>query len=158
MDDRVAFRKMEVRDIEKVLRVEKACFRNPWTRQAFYNELTHNQFACYILAELEGDTIGYGGMWLIINEAHITNIAIHPDMQGKRFGLRLMLYLMGLAKLRGADKMTLEVRRSNEKAKNLYQKLGFTVTGVRPGYYSDNFEDALIMWVDIDDTLSKTWD
>lgn len=151
METQVLFRRMHTKDIEDILVVEKACFRSGWTPQAFYNELKNNQFACYILIEYEEQVVGYGGMWIIINEAHITNIAVHPAYQRKGLGLRLMGEMMNSARTMGADKMTLEVRESNNVAKHLYAKLGFEVTGVRPGYYSDNLEDALIMWVNLYD-------
>lgn len=146
---KVDFRQMTLTDIPAVLTVEKATFPTPWTRQAFYNELAYNQFANYIVVETEGRIIGYGGMWLILNEAHITNIAIHPDYRGLGIGESMMDHLMALAHLSGAGKITLEVRVSNEVAQNLYRKKGFNATGIRPRYYTDNQEDALIMWAEL---------
>nr|WP_108024170.1 ribosomal protein S18-alanine N-acetyltransferase [Melghirimyces profundicolus] len=140
------FRPMTLVDIPAVLRVERASFTNPWTRQAFYNELAYNQFAHYTVAEKEGHVIGYAGMWLILDEAHITNIAIHPDFRGSGAGEALMEYLMEWARSSGAKSMTLEVRVSNRAAQNLYRKKGFESMGIRPRYYTDNQEDALIMW------------
>ncbi|QKI80875.1 ribosomal protein S18-alanine N-acetyltransferase [Kroppenstedtia eburnea] len=145
----VKFRTMAPADIPGVLAVERASFSTPWTRQAFYNELVHNQFATYILAVTNDGIIGYGGMWLIMDEAHITNIAVHPDWRGQGIGESMFDYLMALAHLSGAEKMTLEVRVSNEIAQNLYRKKGFQATGIRPRYYTDNQEDALIMWAEL---------
>lgn len=145
----VDFRPMVLTDIPSVLTVEHASFPTPWTRQTFRNELMYNQFATYAVAVTKGRIIGYGGMWLILNEAHITNIAIHPDYRGLGIGESMMDYLMVLAQLSGVRKMTLEVRLSNVVAQNLYRKKGFDATGVRPGYYTDNQEDALVMWAEL---------
>ena len=82
--------------------VEHASFAIPWTRQAFYNELVHNQFARYTVAQVDGKLIGYCGMWLIIDEAHITNIALLPEYRGKGIGKELLIYKMAEAKLSGA--------------------------------------------------------
>ena len=86
-------------------------------------------------------------MWLIIDEAHITNIAVHPEKRGIGLGELLMVHLMTMAKFYGAADMTLEVRVSNDIAKNLYHKLNFKEKGFRKNYYADTNEDALIMWV-----------
>lgn len=143
---KVSFRTMTIADIPAVIRVEHASFPTPWTRQAFYNELAYNQFAHYIVVVKNEQVIGYVGMWLIMNEAHITNIAIHPDDRGKGYGEQTLNHAMEVARRHGADRMTLEVRVSNHIAQALYQKKGFEPTGRRPRYYTDNHEDALIMW------------
>ncbi len=139
------FRPMRPADIPAILKVEHASFTLPWTRQAFYNELVHNQFARYTVAELDGQVIGYCGMWIILDEAHITNIAILPEYRGKKIGKALLIYKMAEAKISGAATMVLEVRVSNHIAQRLYQSLGFRKIGVRPRYYTDNHEDAYIM-------------
>ncbi|UOE94376.1 ribosomal protein S18-alanine N-acetyltransferase [Alkalihalobacillus sp. LMS39] len=142
---------MTVQDIEQVLIVEHDAFTVPWSQQAFVNELKNNQFANYVVMELDTTIIGYCGVWLVLDEAHITNIAIHSDYQGRKFGEALLLYVMELAKTYGSKKMTLEVRVSNKKAQKLYKKLGFKMGGLRKNYYTDNLEDALIMWVVLDE-------
>ena len=109
-------------------------------------EIQQNDFALYIVAVYDGAVIGYGGMWLIFNEAHITNVAVRPDLRGKNIGKALMLEIIRQAVLRGADSMTLEVRPSNKIARRLYQGLGFKERGVRKHYYADTNEDAIIMW------------
>lgn len=139
------FRGMRPADIPAILKVEDASSAIPWTRQAFYNELIHNQFARYTVAELDGQVIGYCGMWVILDEAHITNIALLPEHRGKQIGKALLIYKMAEAKLSGAVTMVLEVRVSNHIAQGLYQSLGFQKVGVRPRYYTDNYEDAYIM-------------
>ncbi|MDQ0418412.1 ribosomal-protein-alanine N-acetyltransferase [Croceifilum oryzae] len=146
-ETQIQFRSMVVGDIPQVLEVEQDAFPYPWTAQAFQEELTTNPFARYLVLEVEGAVAGYCGMWVIIDEAHITNIAVHSTYRGKGFGELLLRYAMEFSTLYGAEKMTLEVRASNQIAQQLYKKLDFEVTGSRPGYYSDNKEDALIMWV-----------
>lgn len=146
----LTFREMSLSDIPFIVEIEQRCFSVPWSKDSFYNELTNNRFANYIVAEKGGCIAGYGGMWVILDEAHITNVAVHPDYQGQKIGTALMKQLMAKAAALGAVRMTLEVRRSNRIAKKMYENLGFSVTGIRPGYYSDNGEDALIMWVDLD--------
>ncbi|HET7578759.1 MAG TPA: ribosomal protein S18-alanine N-acetyltransferase [Bacillales bacterium] len=145
--ENVRFRYMTLEDISGVLKVEHASFSMPWSEAAFYNELTGNRFATYILAEMDGKIIGYCGVWVIIDEAHITNIALMPEYRGKKIGEALLRTAMQYARMRGARKMTLEVRVSNEVAQALYRKLGFEPGGIRKNYYTDNYEDALVMWV-----------
>ncbi len=141
-------RAMELTDVDAVLQVEKASFVTPWSRAAFEAEVGDNDLACYLVAEADGQVIGYAGMWLILDEAHVTNVALLPAYRGRGLGSTLMGALCEVAKTVGARRMTLEVRPSNLAAQRLYGKLGFEVRGVRPGYYTDTKEDALIMWRD----------
>ncbi|MCR8844148.1 ribosomal protein S18-alanine N-acetyltransferase [Paenibacillus sp. SC116] len=143
-------RPMTVADIEAVQIVEQASFTLPWTNDAFYNELTNNIFAHYWVIEENSTIIAYAGMWTVIDEAHVTNIAVHPDSRGHGYGEKLMQTLITEAAVHGMNKMTLEVRVTNEVAQRLYRKYDFEPAGVRKGYYSDNNEDALIMWTNID--------
>lgn len=140
------FRSMRLDDIKAIGEIEKEAFTTPWTENAFHNELTNNHFARYMVMELDGRIAGYAGMWLIMDEAHITNIAVRREYRGRKLGERLLRELKATASYFGARRMTLEVRVSNRIAQNLYEKLGFRVEGVRRAYYSDNNEDALIMW------------
>lgn len=149
MGSELVFRGMKLDDLEDVLQVEKESFPTPWSREAFQNELTQNHFAHYMIAEMDGEMAGYCGMWMIVDEAHITNIAVRPKFQGKKIGEQLLREMMKMAKWLGAARMTLEVRISNKIAQNLYAKLGFSLHGVRPKYYTDNMEDAYIMWVEL---------
>ncbi|AQS60158.1 ribosomal protein S18-alanine N-acetyltransferase [Desulforamulus ferrireducens] len=140
---------MKLEHIPEVLAIEQVSFPTPWSQQAFTYEITQNNFAHYVVA-LEGEkVIGYAGMWLVLDEAHITNVAVHPNYRGKKLGLALMLEAMRQAILRGAVRMTLEVRPSNTVARELYKKLGFKEKGLRKRYYTDTNEDAIIMWVDL---------
>lgn len=142
-------RKMLIKDIPSVVEIEKRCFSVPWTKGAFETEIKKNKLALYLVALMEDQVVGYGGMWMIIDEGHITNIAVHPDFQGKKVGEGITRALLEEAAARKLYRVTLEVRKSNIIAQNLYKKLGFVACGIRPGYYSDNGEDALIMWKDI---------
>ncbi|MGZ9583846.1 ribosomal protein S18-alanine N-acetyltransferase [Paenibacillus marinisediminis] len=140
---------MEVADLDGVLEVEHASFTVPWTNNAFQNELTNNLFARYLVIEHEGRIAGYAGMWTIVDEAHVTNIAVHPNFRGRGWGTWLLRELIARGLALGMVKMTLEVRVSNTTAQHLYRKFGFEPSGVRKKYYTDNNEDALIMWSDL---------
>jgi len=147
---KLVFRSMTLGDIDTIVGIEREVFTAPWSAEAFHNELSQNMFAKYMVMEQDGVILGYGGMWLIVDEAHVTNIAIREPYQGMGLGRKLLSELMRTAYWLGARRMTLEVRVSNERAQRLYRKYGFAPSGIRPGYYSDNREDALIMWADLD--------
>lgn len=139
---------MTIDDIAGVQEVERSSFPVPWPANAFRHELTQNKNARYIVAR-EGDTIvGYAGLWLMVDEAHITTFAVLPEHRRRRIGERLLQRLFDIADEMGAEWLTLEVRVSNIGAQRLYEKYGFRRAGVRRRYYSDNNEDALIMWTD----------
>lgn len=140
------FRSMRTDDIEAICEIEREAFATPWTAGAFHNELTNNHFAHYLVMELDGEIVGYGGMWLIMDEAHITNVAVRSGYRGRKLGERLLIQLQSAAVFHGAERITLEVRPSNIIAQRLYAKLGFIPAGLRKGYYTDNGEDAVIMW------------
>lgn len=149
MNNTITFRKMTIDDLDDVREVEVSSFTLPWSREAFFNELTKNQFANYLVLEVDHKVVGYCGVWIIVDEAHITNIAILPDYRGMKLGEALMGKVMELARDLGALRMTLEVRVSNERAQNLYRKFGFEDGALRKQYYTDNMEDALVMWVNL---------
>lgn len=144
------FRGMTLDDVATIVRIERESFTSPWSADAFRTELTQNHFARYVVLERDGAIIGYGGMWLIVDEAHVTNIAIRQPYRGQGLGEKLLRELIRTAAWLGAKRMTLEVRVSNEVAQSLYRKLGFYASGLRPAYYSDNREDALIMWAELE--------
>ena len=137
---------MRVEDIPDVLRVESLCFSTPWPRNAFQNELTENKLAHYFVGRVNDQVVAYGGLWVILEDAHITTVAVHPSFQRQQYGERVLVCLLDEAIERGACWVTLEVRESNLGAQNLYKKYGFTVVNTRRGYYSDNDENALVMW------------
>jgi [ribosomal protein S18]-alanine N-acetyltransferase len=141
-------RAMRVEDIPAVINIERQSFTTPWTHHAFRLEMK-NQLAVYRVAETDGVITAYGGMWLILDEAHVTNVAVHPDYRGRHLGRRIMESLMAEAIRRNLLRMTLEVRKQNEPAITLYKKMGFLMAGIRPGYYQDTGEDALIMWIEL---------
>ena len=131
-------------DVDGMHAIEEATFATPWSRKSIEAELT-NGCARYLVARAEGEVVGYAGMWLVIDEAHITNVAVRADMRGQGLGRRLMGRLIQLAADSGMIWMTLEVRRSNKAAQNLYRSFGFIDVGYRKRYYEDNQEDALLM-------------
>ena len=139
-------RPMTAMDLDKVSEIEKLCFSTPWSRESFRIEIEDNRCARYFVAVYQDEIVGYGGMWLIVDEAHITNVAVHPSYRGVGIGESIMRTLIEVAVSLGAIRMTLEVRVSNMIAQNLYKKLGFRGVGIRKQYYADNNEDALIMW------------
>lgn len=140
---------MQLEDIESVLEIEHASFTIPWTEDAFIRELTINEYANYTVLEENDQIVGYCGMWLILDEASITNIAILPGYRGRQLGEALLRFVMEYARQKGGKTMSLEVRVSNIIAQGLYRKLGFLNGGIRKGYYTDNYEDALVMWVNL---------
>ena len=131
-------------DVDGMHAIEEATFATPWSRKSIEAELT-NGCARYLVARAEGEVVGYAGMWLVIYEAHITNVAVRADMRGQGLGRQLMGRLIQLAADSGMIWMTLEVRRSNKVAQNLYRSFGFIDVGYRKRYYEDNQEDALLM-------------
>lgn len=141
-------RDMRAEDVSGVLEVEQECFTLPWSRKAFEAELDDNDLAHYLVMENEGRIIGYAGVWIVLDEAHVTNIAICQNYRRRGLGERLLVELIRSAKQYGALSMTLEVRVTNSAAQKLYEKLGFVKRGIRRQYYSDTKEDALIMWLD----------
>ncbi len=142
----VTLRPMREGDIDRVCEIERASFHEPWTRESFVSEMA-NRCARYVVLEEDGVVAGYAGMWIIIDEAHVNNVAVHPGFRGRGYGRLLMKALMRAA-YRAAEivQMTLEVRVSNDVAIALYTSMGFDVKGRRPRYYSDTGEDAYIMW------------
>lgn len=142
-------RPMQMDDLQAILEIEHASFSTPWSLQAFIAELRDNEYARYLCLELDGKVIGYMGLWFILDEGHITNVAIAPYYRGQHWGEYLMRSMMDKMAEQGMERMTLEVRASNSTAQSLYKKLGFTTAGIRKGYYADTQEDALIMWVEL---------
>jgi ribosomal-protein-alanine N-acetyltransferase len=138
-------RPMTAADVPAVQLIERSSFATPWPAHAYRQELEANRLAHYLVATLAGEIVGYGGIWLMVDEAHVTTFAVHPRYRRRRIGERLLLALLDLAVDRHAREATLEVRLSNLAARRLYEKYGFRPIGIRPRYYSDNQEDALIM-------------
>ena len=135
---------MTVEDVDAVHAIEVACFKTPWSRESFMREVTENACARYVVLREDGRAIAYAGVWFVLDEGPITNIAVHPDRRGVGYGEQVTRALIQLAADSGMNWMTLEVRRSNKTAQSLYHKVGFIDVGYRKRYY-ENSEDALIM-------------
>jgi ribosomal-protein-alanine N-acetyltransferase len=142
---RLRIEPMRLDDIDAVHRIESASFPVPWPDYAFRQELLTNRLAHYLVVRVGDEAVAYGGIWLMVDEAHITTFAVLPDWRRRGIGGRLLLAVLELAERHGARVATLEVRVSNLAARMLYARFGFAPVGVRPRYYSDNAEDALIM-------------
>jgi ribosomal-protein-alanine N-acetyltransferase len=145
---RIVVDRMKVEDLPGVHEIERASFSTPWPAHAYRHELENNRLAHYIVARCGDEIAGFAGMWLLVDEAHVTTFATRPEWRRQGIGERLLLALLDLAAARGAHEATLEVRPSNMPARRLYEKYGFKVVGTRTRYYSDNNEDALIMTTD----------
>ena len=140
---------MNPEDLDAIMPLERQAFADPWTRRMYLSDLADNPLATYrVIRSADGaghpPILGWGGFWLLIDEAHIATIASHPEYRGCGLGQWLMVALLDKARERGARVATLEVRMSNLPAQRLYDKLGFDVVGTRRKYYGDG-EDGLIM-------------
>lgn len=140
---------MRLADISEVHEIERMSFSTPWPSYAFEQELTGNRLARYVVARVADGAaervVGFAGIWMMVDEAHITTFGVHPGWRRQGVGRRLLLRLVELALEIGAQRMTLEVRISNAAAQSLYAGFGFTVTGQRRAYYTDDGEDAYVM-------------
>jgi ribosomal-protein-alanine N-acetyltransferase len=143
---RLQIEPMRTEDISIVLEIESVSFSTTWPANAFANELGENKLAHYFVGRVDGKIVAYGGIWVILEDSHITTIAVHPDYRGRGLGEQMLIHLLNEAMARGAAWITLEVRESNEIAQRLYRKYGFTNVSVRRAYYSDNNENAVVMW------------
>lgn len=142
----VVIRKALLKDASSMAELDRICFTQPWSIQAFKEELNDSSAAFYLVAEVSGTIIGYVGQWEIVGEGHITNVAVHPGYRNLGIGTKMLGELISLSSKKGIGCHTLEVRKSNEEAISLYKKLGFKIAGIRKEYYADNLEDALILW------------
>lgn len=173
-DEAFCIEPMTVNDLDQVRRIERASFPSTWPRNSYRREILKNEKARYMVVRSDGargvsgdrakqrfpwsifpfgrrrprDVVAYAGLWIVIDKAHITTIAVDPQFRRRGIGELLIVEMAKLAMLAGAVSMTLEVRMSNQSAQALYRKYGFSEGGVRPRYYSDDFEDALIMQVE----------
>ena len=139
--------KMSFNDVERVEEIEKLCFSIPWSQKQFIDELSLNSHAHYHVIKHKQQIVGYMGLWKIIDEGHITNIAINPNFKRMGFGSFLLKHVLDFCISENINSLTLEVRKSNTPAIELYKKYGFAESGIRKAYYSDNNEDAIIMWL-----------
>ena len=149
-------------DVATVQEIERDIFATPWPRNAYYRELASRSSAHYVVLRQEGvdaparfhtnemdaSIVGYGGMWRMYDEAHVTTIGVRRDLHHLGYGRILFAGLIQAAYDMGAKWITLEVRTTNENAMKMYEGFGFKVIGRRKGYYTDNGEDAIVMWSD----------
>ena len=141
----ISIEPMLASDLDVVYRIDHRCFPLSWQKTAFQTELG-NRSACYLVARLNEKVVGFGGIWAVAKEAHLTTIAVDPDFQGRKIGEKLLLDLIEECLFMKASHITLEVRESNFTAQNLYRKYGFVNAALRRNYYTDNGENALVMW------------
>jgi len=139
--------KMELRHLDAVCALEEACFAIPWSRESIKKEIEGNNMAVYFVAEMEGCAIGYGGMWHIVNEGHITNLCVAEEYRKQGVGDMLLRRLIEEAHVLEMIGLTLEVRVSNGAAQRLYTRNGFKPEGIRKNYYTETKEDAVVMWL-----------
>lgn len=143
-------RKMEVADIHGVMEVELSSFNSPWPEDIFYQEVATNQHAHYFVMKLDEKIIGYAGLWIVLDDAQITNIAVMPAFRGNKLGEKLFGFIANQAIKLGVKRLSLEVRQSNIIAQKMYRKFGLVPGGIRKNYYSDDQEDAIVMWVNLE--------
>ena len=143
---------MRRRHLRQVMKIEAQVYPRPWSSALFLQEIVRRTDRVYLVAKYESTVIGYGGLITSGLEAHITTIAVDPACHRSGVGTKLMIGLLDAAIARGGRTLSLEVRRSNYAAQNMYEKFGFRPVGLRPGYYVETGEDAIVMWVDQVDT------
>lgn len=139
-------REFNINDIEELYEVELTSFTDPWSKESFKDEL-NNEIAHYLVGSINNKVVAYIGAWFILDEAHITNVAVKSDFRRQKIAKQLITAFIVLAKKHQITSITLEVRASNIPAQSLYQQFGFEKQGLRKRYYADNNEDAIIMWL-----------
>jgi len=142
----ITIHKMRERHLKEVFEIERACFTSPWSYESLKKDLTQSKIAVYLVALRDRAVIGYAGMWNVVDEGHILNIAVRQDCRRMGVGTRMMSRLTASARRANMTGLTLEVRENNIAAREMYKKFGFKQEGVRKNYYSDTGEDAIIMW------------
>jgi ribosomal-protein-alanine N-acetyltransferase len=143
---------MRRRHLRAVLRIESQVYPRPWSLALFMSELGLRSSRCYVVARVGGSVVGYAGLMLTGDDAHVTTIAVDPAWHRHKIGTRLLAFLAHESLRRGARNLTLEVRVSNEPAQGMYRQFGFKPAGIRKGYYQETNEDALVMWAEDIDT------
>ena len=145
----ISFRALTVADAPEMAHIEHLSFSRPTSKQVYANELENNDKAHYYGVIADEQLIAFGGFWLILDEGHVINIAVHPAWRRQGYGELLVRRMVVECMALGGKKMTLEVRKHNTPAQYLYKKLGFVSSGIRPKYYDDPKDDAVIMWLDL---------
>lgn len=139
-------RRMQEDDLEQIIQIEQETFSDPWSEEDFKNSYQDVNNS-YLIVEIDGKIAGYCGYWGIAGEGYIYNVAVKKEYRRQRIGYQMLKALIEQAKARGITSMTLEVRQSNEAARQLYQSLGFEEAGIRKEFYTKPIEDAVIMWL-----------
>ena len=139
-------RDFTIEDIDDIYDVEINSFSDPWSKESFKDELKNN-VANYLVGCIDNRVVGYVGAWFILDEAHITNVAVKPEFRRQGIANKLIIEFINLAKINNIESITLEVRASNIAAQTLYKTFGFIEQGIRKRYYADNNEDAIIRWL-----------
>ncbi|OOM76859.1 acetyltransferase YpeA [Clostridium puniceum] len=137
---------MKEEDIDDILNISSLSFSISWSKDSYTQELT-NPVARYLVAKIDNKVVGFIGTWIVLDESHITNIAIHPNYRKQGIASKLLKEFLNYCKSLGCTSFTLEVRTSNKAAQTLYKRHNFKQDGIRKGYYEDNKEDAIIMWL-----------
>ncbi len=145
---RITVEPMQRSDVPDVMSLERRCYTLPWSASAYITEIGNSNARYLIAKQADGSLIGYGGVWVVMDEMHITTLAVDPELRGRRVGERLLINLMIEGNKLGAERATLEVREHNFVAHRLYVKYGFGDVAMRKAYYSDNRENAIIMWAE----------
>lgn len=146
MINNIEIKEMKLEHLDGVMTIENLSFKIPWSKNSFLEEINDNELAVYFVAVLEEQVIGYGGVWKVFDEGHITNIAVHPEFRRCGAASKILDQILNMCDENNIKSLTLEVRKSNYAAQRLYEKYGFKAEGLRKRYYADNNEDALIMW------------
>ena len=134
-------------DLDAVLAIEAESFTSPWTREMYLAELENVGVSfCYLARDDGGGILGFCSFWRVLDELHINNLAVAPTYRRRGIGTGLLTYVLNEGAKLGAHRATLEVRRSNDVARHLYERLGFATAGVRRAYYTNPVEDALVLW------------
>lgn len=139
---------MDENDIDDVLEISNLSFSSPWSRLSYEQEL-NNSLAKYFVAKIDNKVVGFIGTWIIVDESHITNVAVHPNYRKLGIGSKLIESMLNYCNEKNCTAYTLEVRESNKAAISVYEKHGFIIDGIRKEYYQDNKENALLMWLRI---------
>ena len=146
LPEEIKIRRMAKEDIARAIHIERLSFPNPWSSNIFFVELEKEDFAFYYIMEYQHSLVAYGGYWKIKNEAHLVTFAVHPSFRRKGLGSQLLQHLLKKIEKQNLDKVTLEVRSSNSTAQRFYQEFGFKRIAIRPQYYIDTDEDAIVYW------------
>ena len=145
----IKIRKADINDLDGIFRIEKETFTDYWSYESLYEDIYKTPISYYLVASSEEEIVGYIGMWHVLDEAHILNIAVDKRYRNLGIGTILLSSLIEYSEHAGIKRMTLEVREYNENALKLYGKFGFVKNGRRKEYYKDTKEDAIIMWKEL---------